>query len=210
MPDPIRFRSIDDSNRGDHYHLTAEDPCIYLLEYTPGHNYSFGEANSIISNLKKPPSQKHERHYHWKIRDIQRCTRMLEGALTMDWLATGTIVPIPPSKAADHPEYDDRMSVICRGLRCAGHSVDVRDMIRQRQSTEAAHLSFGNRPKLQDLVANYEIVEALTNPRPKEILVVDDVLTAGSHFKAVQHHLRHHFPDVPIYGAFIARCVRQA
>ena len=102
------------------------------------------------------------------------------------------------------------MSVICRGIRCAGHHVDVRDLIRQRHSTDAAHLSFGNRPKLQDLVANYEIDENLADPRPTEILVVDDVLTAGSHFKAVQHHLRSRFPDVPIYGAFIARCVRPA
>jgi hypothetical protein len=71
---------------------------------------------------------------------MQRCTRMLEGALTGDWLATGTIVPIPPSKTVDHPEYDDRMSAICRGIRHEGHGVDVRDLIRQRQSTEAAHL----------------------------------------------------------------------
>lgn len=208
MPDQIRFRSIDDGNRKDHYHLTAEDSCVYLMEYTPGQRFDFGEANSIISNLKKSPLLKAERQYHWKIQDMRRCTRMIEGALAADWLATGTLVPIPPSKTIDHPEYDDRMTVICRGIRREGQGVDVREMIRQQHSTDAAHLSPGNRPSLQTLISNYEVDEALCHPEPTSILLVDDVLTAGSHFKAAQRKLQQRFPDVPIYGAFIARCAR--
>ena len=210
MPDPIRFRSIDDSNRKDHYHLTDADNCVYLMEYTPGQRYDFGDANSIISNLKKSPLLKTERQYHWKLQDIRRCISMIQNALDADWLSTGTMVPIPPSKTADHPEYDDRITVICRAIQHQGRSVDVRELVRQRQSTDAAHLSPGNRPSLQDLIVNYMIDASLSTPAPISILLVDDVLTAGSHFKAAQHHLQRRFPGVPIYGAFIARCVRQA
>lgn len=210
MPDPIRFRSIDDSNRKDHYHLTADDNCVYLMEYTPGQKYDFGEANSIISNLKKSPLLRAERQYHWKQQDMRRCSRIIQDALDPNWLSTGTMVPIPPSKIVDHPEYDDRMTAICRAIRHEGRGVDVRELVRQRQSTDAAHLSPGNRPSIQDLIANYMVDETLAKPPPISILLVDDVLTAGSHFKAAQHHLQRRFPDVPIYGAFIARCVRQA
>jgi hypothetical protein len=46
------------ANRTDHYHLTADDECCFLYEYTSGKNYSFSETNNLISNLKKKPPRR--------------------------------------------------------------------------------------------------------------------------------------------------------
>jgi orotate phosphoribosyltransferase-like protein len=37
------------------------------------------------------------------------------------------------------------------------------------------------------------------------IVVVDDMLTTGCHFKAMQAVLRNHFPTQAIVGVFVAR-----
>jgi hypothetical protein len=46
------------------------------------------------------------------------------------------------------------------------------------------------------------ICEAVT-----AIAVVDDVLTAGVHYRAMHTVLSRRFPDVPIIGVFVARRV---
>ena len=46
-----------------------------------------------------------------------------------------------------------------------------------------------------------------TRPFPREIGIVDDVLTAGTHYRAMHDTLRERFPQVPIIGIFIARRV---
>ena len=54
----MRFREIDDSNRLDHFHLTATDKCFFLYGYTAGEGYGYSDTNSLISNLKKKPSER--------------------------------------------------------------------------------------------------------------------------------------------------------
>jgi hypoxanthine-guanine phosphoribosyltransferase len=39
------------------------------------------------------------------------------------------------------------------------------------------------------------------------LVVVDDVLTTGAHFKAMQRILNERFPDVSLIGVFVARRV---
>jgi len=81
---------------------------------------------------------------------------------------------------------------------------DVRELVVTRVSMTPAHLS-DVRPNVEELMDNYEIDEAVANPVPTIIGVFDDLLTAGSHFKAVKNVLSARFPQVPIIGIFIAR-----
>jgi predicted amidophosphoribosyltransferase len=126
---------------------------------------------------------------------------LLARTINARWLTTGTLVPVPPSKAADDPLYDDRMLQICRGIPGA----DVRELVQQRATIRSASKSAGNRPAFDELLANYMINEAACAPVPTQIAVVDDVLTAGSHFRAMHAALSARFPGVPIAGIFIAR-----
>jgi len=76
--------------------------------YTSGKNYTFSETNRLISNLKKKPSLAGTAQYHYKTMAIQYCGRVFGEGINPAWLAVGTLVPVPPSKARSDPEYDDR------------------------------------------------------------------------------------------------------
>ena len=199
-----RFRLIDASNRADHPRLEQDDKCLFLFEYTSRRNYSFSETNGLINNLKKKPSRfRGTSSWKYKTSAIQSCSLHMRQALSPVWLATATLVPVPSSKALDHPDYDDRVEQICRNI---GPAVDVRALVRQTISMDAAHeAATGPRPTVSELVAHYEIVEALAHQRPTTVGIVDDVLTAGTHFKAMQRVIQMRFPEADIFGLFVAR-----
>ena len=202
---PKFFSRIDQTTIADHSRILPADEIFYLYEYTSGRDYTFGTANNLISNLKKKPSRRHRAEYQYKVRDMQECATLLAGAINHAWLNGATLVPVPPSKAIDHPEYDDRLLQICRAIPVE-FPVDVRALVRQTESMDPAHEG-GVRPSVEDLLAAYEIDETLTAPSPQRMAIVDDVLTAGTHFRAMKIKLSERFPGVPIVGMFIARRV---
>lgn len=205
----ILLRQIDDSNRGDHARLTANDQCSFLYEFTSfehtnGLGFRFSDTNQLIHNLKKKPSERVTKG-GWKYKGvaIQQCAAALRGALNPAWLSTGTIVPVPSSKASGHPDYDDRLTQIARHLSTP--PPDVREIVKHNSSHEAAHES-DHRPTVEELLAIYEIDEVLAAQKAiTSIAVFDDVLTAGTHYRAMQIKLSERFPNVPIFGVFVAR-----
>lgn len=198
-----RFQNIDDTNRGDHYHLSPDDECYFIYEYTSGHNYEFSQTNSLISNLKKKPSLRNTNQYKYKGQAIRTSSAALAGAINSKWLPGATLIPVPPSKAKNDPEYDDRILQVCKGIPGAN---DIRELVVQTKSLAAAHEST-SRPSVDDLLAVYAIDKAVANPAPTRIGIVDDVLTAGTHFTAMKTILKKQFPDASIVGFFIARRV---
>ncbi len=200
---PNYFTKIDETTIVDHARLVAADEILYLFEYVSGRDYTFGATNSLISNLKKKPSLKGSAQYRYKTRDMTKCSQFLAEAINPAWLNGATLVPVPPSKAKDHPDYDDRMASICRAIPVA-FPVDVRELVVQTTSTDAAHES-NDRPSVEELLEIYEIAEDLTQPAPRRIAIVDDVLTAGTHYRAMHTILSQRFPGIPIVGMFVAR-----
>jgi predicted amidophosphoribosyltransferase len=184
LVDEIRLSLIDESNRDDHSRLTANDSCYYLFEYTSHRGYSFSSTNQLIA----------------------ACGRHLGAALNPNWLNEATLVPVPGSKAQGHPDHDNRIERICRAMRQP--SPDVRALVVQTESTTASHeAGDGERVTVEELLAVYQINEALAAPVPRSIAIVDDVLTAGTHYRAMHIVLSARFPIVPIIGLFIARRV---
>jgi predicted amidophosphoribosyltransferase len=95
-----------------------------------------------------------------------------------------------------------------RGIRVQP-PIDVRELIVQRTSTAAVH-DQAQRPRPEDIEANYAIDPALQNPAPRVIGPLDDVLTTGAHYRAASALLTAAFPDVRVIGFFIARRVPEA
>ncbi len=206
MADPIRLRVVDETTRDQHARLTAADKCLYLYDYTPGVGYET-PTNQLIINLKKKPSERTTKGgWHYKARAIQHCYQTLAPALNPKWLDIATLVPIPGSKIVGDADYDDRMEQVCRGIRAG---LDVRNLVVQTESTIRAHEAGpgGHRLSVEELLAIYQIDEALAANPPKVIGIFDDVLTAGTHFKAMQRVLSERFPEAPITGIFVARRV---
>ena len=200
----LRFQKIDETNRADHLHLLSTDSVIFLREYTSRKGYAFSETNGLISNLKK---KKGAGGYAYKGRAIAQCATELASALNPDWLRAATLVPTPPSKIPSDPAYDDRMTQVCQQIGAAAKlPVDMRALVRQTVSMEAAHES-ERRPTVEELAAVYEIDESLSIPAPRAIGIFDDVLTVGTHFRAMHQKLAERFPGVRITGIYIARRV---
>lgn len=199
---PIRLSSIDDTNRDSHARLTDQDVCLFLYEKTSGKDYSFSETNNLISNLKKPVNS-NQGVLKYKEGAIRRCARDFTSALNPDWLRTATLVPVPPSKATSDPLYDNRMEQICRLITA---QQDVRNLVVQNITMLANHLrGAGNRVTVEELLAAYSVDETVANPEPTAIGIVDDMLTAGTHYRAMHTILSGRFPRSNIIGLFVAR-----
>lgn len=202
----MSFTKIDDLLRGDHSALLPDDTCLFLREYKASGGYS-GETNSLIWNLKKKPSERLTKGgWGYKRMAMEQVSKEFARSLNPKWLDSATLVPVPSSKAVGHPDYDDRMEQICRGIR---PGLDVRCLIKQATSTDASHAAGeGNRTSVEELMANYRFDESITNPRPLMIGIFDDVLTVGRHFRAMKTMLSERYEGVPITGIFIARTIR--
>ncbi len=112
-------------------------------------------------------------------------------------------MPIPPSKMRGDPDYDDRITQICCAIP-ASFELDIRELVVQTESTGADHES-GTRRTTNELLAIYRIDEFVATPLPERIVIVGDVLTNGTHFRAMNTILANRFPNVPIVGFFVAR-----
>lgn len=197
-----RLTKIDEHNIYDHDKLTVDDECYFWLEYTSGRGYAFSLGNNIIYNLKMKPTKSGAKDLIYKDRAIKKCSDAFSKVIESSCLNGATIIPIPPSKTKSHPDYDDRMSRICRGIR-AHPPLDVRELVVQTKSINAAHE--GRRPSVNDLLEIYQIDQRLTKPAPKTIIIFDDLLTAGVHYRAIHTVLRRHFPNATITAIFVAR-----
>jgi predicted amidophosphoribosyltransferase len=203
-----RLTKIDELTRPDHTFLEATDSCFFLGEYTARGGYAAGATNNLINNLKKPMSYRNRPDvWQYKSGAIASCAEILRVIMGQGNISRLTFIPVPPSRAKSDPDYDDRLLQILIRMT-GGIQADIRELIVQSGSLAASHE--GDRTSIADLVKNYEVVEALKAPEPAhEIIIFDDVLTTGRHFKAMQQVLRNAFPTIKCSGLFIARRVPQ-
>lgn len=200
---PTKLSKVDGLLLADHSYLDAGDECYFIGEYTARAGYAFSPTNDVIQNLKKPMDRRGLPEWKYKEWAINRTGDMLREAIPQEWLTTATLVPVPPSKAKDDPRYDDRLLRVLERLG-TGVELDIRELVLQRTSTTAAHES-DDRPRPAELFALYTVDETKVEPEPERLVVFDDMLTTGCHFKAIARVLRDRFPNKPIIGLFIAR-----
>jgi hypothetical protein len=203
---PRLFTEIDALTRADHSFLTEEARCFFLGEYTARAGFSHSATNNLIQNFKKPMDRRGTSQWRWKEKAIADAAGALNASFGNAPLHDFTFVPIPPSKVKADPMYDDRMM---RMLHMMRPGLDIRELVLQRTSRPAAH-DVEDRPRPEDIAANYEIDENLCVPAPRNIIICDDMLTTGCQFMAMRSVLSARFPHAPIYGVFLARRAPQA
>lgn len=200
---PRHCTLIDQLTRREHVYLEESDVCAFIGEYTARSGYAYSETNELIYNLKKRMDKRGRPEWRYKRQAIRRVAATLEHILSEQALNEYTFLPIPPSKARDDPQYDDRMTQVLRLIR-PEQPINVRELIIQTESTPAVH-DHENRLRPHQIKNLYQIDETLTSPQPVAFVIVDDMLTTGAHFKAAQSLLNERFTGVPVYGLFVAR-----
>ena len=205
---PQRLTKIDDLTRPDHSHLTPEDTCYFLGEYTARKGFAFSATNQLVLNFKKSIQTRGTPQWPYKDKAISQAAAAFRAAINEKSLNVATLVPIPPSKAKHDPLYDDRLLRMLKAIR-PSPALDIRELVFQLASTDPVH---GQATRLQpeQLEANYRLDSKLLDPAPRAIAIFDDVLTTGAHYRAVSSILHRAFPDVRILGTFIARRVPEA
>ena len=202
---------IDQELLPDYSHLDESDECYFLREYTSKQGFNYGKTNDLISNLHKRPSKWKDTPTVWrhKTKAIVQVAQEFFKVLPTEWVGQMTFVPIPPSKIRSDPDFDDRMWKVLEKLdslvQC---NFDFRELVCAKESMKGSHACEpGDRATPIELYKNYLIDEDKTTPLPRIICVIDDVLTTGSHFKAMKRILSERFSGIQIIGVFIARRV---
>lgn len=197
-----QIRKIGDLERSDHYYLTEDHDCYFFGEYTAHQGYSHSSTNQIISNLKKSPTVRGTSQWPYKVKAIRRVAACIGNAINPEAIGRITLVPIPPSKMKNHSEYDDRMVAVARAV---SNGIDVRELIVSTADREAAHKNDQQRLKPHQLMGMLQIDEAVCPPVPREIFLIDDVVTTGCSFVACRTLLQNRFPNIAVSGIFAAR-----
>jgi hypothetical protein len=205
---PEKLSRIDDVTLSEHFSLDAADTCFYIWEYAARKGYAAGPTNQLIKNLKIKPGEiaKTPGRQYYKQQAIGHAAKALR-ALLGQRTAEGpySFVPVPCSKAIGDTEHDDRITQVLQRA-FSGWQADVQPLLRVRHSMQADH-ERTDRMAHDDLLALTEIVPPAKPLRPT-IVILDDVLNSGKHFKVARSLLSVASPTATIMGLFIARCAR--
>jgi len=210
--------AIDKSNVDDHYYLTVPpDECIYFGEYTSGQGFSGSKTNKLISNFKKPMSRKGLQDWHYKLQAINISGALFRNAAELiiqvnskDGISANDtlFIPIPPSRARTDAEYDPRiLQALQRASSRIHGGIHISDCIDQYQNTVASHTTSSPRLSPRERADLYTMNTSLIPPTAKVAIIVDDIITTGSHFKAVEIKVKEVIPHIRVAGLFIARRV---
>lgn len=204
---PEKLWKIDDSTVGDHFCLAADDQCYYIWEYTANKRFDFSPTNQLIVNLKIKPRETNRAYFKKQAIDhAAQALRSLVGQEAAERYLT--FVPVPGSKALGHPDFDDRMlKVLNQAFQ--GRKTDIRPMLELSESMLADHEA-NDRIATEDLLNRTRLNEHLLAAPRSIIVIVDDVLNSGKHFKVAKTLISRQFQDKEIRGLFLARCIRNS
>ena len=201
----FRLVKIDEALRQEHCHLTADDDCYFFGEYQSRAGYAASPTNGLITNFKKSVTRRGLPEYRYKEQSIAEVGQLIRNSIASASLGASTFVPVPPSKSKADPLYDDRL---VRALGSGNPQLDVREVLVKTHSTRAHH-EYGEgerRPTPDDLYEVLAIDETqLQTPLKQWVILFDDVLTNGTHFKACKRRLIERVPDAKVIGLFIGR-----
>lgn len=199
----MKLMKIDELLLPNHHHLAEEDNCYFLMTYTPGMKWDHSDGNGVIANLKKHPSTKNTTQWIYKEKEIKKVAWMLQKTLpTLGDLSKITFVPIPPSKAPESPEYDDRMAQVLSLIDLP--KFEYRELLFTAEDRGALH---GNsKPRdIQEIADNISIEHELLAGVRENIVLVDDMITTGASFCACRQVLQAEFPHANYSGLFVTR-----
>lgn len=204
---------IDEAVRKEYYYIGPHDTCLYVWErmshlWREGErqDYSQYPVNNLISNLQIPVSCRtsNAKRYYWKGKAISYAAAALGKLIPPVLRQEGVVfVPVPPSKMETDPDYDPRIIDTLRAMR--PRLADIRQLVVLTGEGFDSKQK-GLRPEHR--ARYYSVDEDLADPEPETIVLFDDILTTGCHYKAMEIVLKERFPTVDIIGLFLARTVR--
>jgi predicted amidophosphoribosyltransferase len=198
-----KLQKIDELYLGNHQYLTEDDECFYFLNYVPIW-VKKNSVNSLIMNFKKTMDKKDKAEWKYKGSAIEKIAKMFIESLPEIKKPNILFVPIPPSKMKKDPMYDDRMIQVLNKFCAEKKNAEMREIISIKKNMTPTHVS---KLSPEEILEYLEVDEELCEDQKEKIIIVDDVITDGAHFKACQTLLQPLFPNSSISGLFIAQTI---
>lgn len=182
--------------------------CVSAEAYVPGAPYTKSPTTSAIHNFKMPLERKGESGWHYKDTAITEWAAALREALPHARIALDSIVcPMFTSKAKEDPLYDDRLEQLAARY-AQGSTVRVCSLLETTNSY--ARSRNGDRVEGTTLRDNTRVAEVSLPASCERIILLDDVITTGTHYDVARELLRARFPNIKkIRGVFLARTKRE-
>ena len=198
------LQKIDELLLPSYKHLTSDDECYFFMGYTPLYKARTPE-NSLILNFKKDMDRISNRpEWKWKGNAINEVSELFIRSIPPIIAQSSILVPVPPSKIKGDSMYDDRLVQLVRNF-CATHTnTEFREIVGINANMTPTHV---DEKSPDELIPLLTVDKSLCAPSKDQIVIVDDVLRHGAHFKAIKTLLQPEFPDSNIIGLFIARCL---
>ena len=169
---------------GEHCYLDSSDECYFAGLYECRRQRGI---KALVVSLKQGNRSA-----------ILDASSQVASALPPDWAQHHTFVPMPAS-AGD----GGAAKAVVRNLPVA----DARYLLVQKADTRPSH--YGSRLAPIQRAALMALDERQADPRPTAVVIVDDVLTTGCHFRAAKMLVRQKWPGMRVIGLFLARaCAR--
>lgn len=199
---------LDARQLSDHVFLESTDLCWALMEYRAG-TYRRCWINQLIANIKCPPqiTVAHAARAYYKRLAMHTVATALRGRFEQAVVEGVTWVPIPTSTRAGGADHDDRLVQVL-WMAFGDYDLDLRPLLTQTRSTPPDHQA-DRRLSTAELYQLLELDQSAARAKPlrQRIVLFDDLLTTGKHFKCCQRRIREFAAGIPIVGCFIARRV---
>jgi hypothetical protein len=178
--------------------LSADDECYYGCDYTSGGGFQASDCNSRIMNLKKEAIHKGKQAWRYKERAAAELAAELAGLLPPSAFFTF----IPTSKCKSDPAYDGRWDMVWQQLQAMRADLNLLELFVVKQSVPSAHS--GNRAGAVEAI---EWSGTSLTMVPREIWLIDDVVTEGRHFLHCKQLINAVMPTAKVIGAFWGRTI---
>ncbi len=202
---------IDRLNSFNHRELGSKDICFFL-HTRETHRYNeieqWSYAYQTIENFKISPAalQSNPTRKQYKERAVQTIADDLERLFRyVNPDSRFLLVPAVTSKSKEDQNYDDRLVRVCSMVATRFPNVDSFEMLSAYRTIASAHTGAGTR-NVNNLLSNIVVNTSIAIRNYNSVLIFDDVISSGAHFKACEAAIKKSYgDDVLVEGIFWAR-----
>ncbi len=185
-------------------YLDEDDECYYFTELREG-GYTISPSNQLVFNFKKPLTEKINSS-SWAYRNsaietYANALLSLEGIGTVSHI----LIPSPTSKRRNSSQFNNRLDKVVETISkqypniCIEYSFDIKEDI------QSSHL--GGSRDYTVLYNNTIFTPFKSNPKDF-VVIIDDVLTTGVHFKVCKNKILEEYPTCRVVGIFLALYIK--
>lgn len=208
MSESLKWRQVDASEISHRRYLKENDKCYYyMVRVKGGHSESY--ANRIISNLKisKQDLERNPVRKKYKLDAVNKMISALEEVLKNNKSKKFIFIPAARSIPRDDKNFDKAFDYVVETICKKNPLLWICEKILD---VDTAHDSVHTNEDARTLenVKKHLVLNDFSTEKYKDadfIVIIDDVLTHGTHFRVWKDSIMEKYPDIKdVFGLFFA------